>query len=217
MKDTPINDILISNLSVSFENRQIIKDFCLELKHGEKVTLMGRSGSGKSTILKCIMGFVESYNGEIFICGKELNAESVWQIRTHLAYVAQEADLGIGTTKEVIETPFTYKANYSKRDNLKRIPELFDKLYLPIDLMEQPISNLSGGEKQRIALVCALLMDREILLLDEASSALDKTSRQAVVDYLKTLDNLTILSISHDPEGFNITDNIIELKPINGV
>ena len=82
---------------------------------------------------------------------------------------------------------------------------------LPAEMMDKDIVALSGGERQRVAIVSAILLQRPIFLLDEASSALDKTARQAVADFFRSQDGLTVLSVAHDPEGFSFSDNIIEL------
>jgi putative ABC transport system ATP-binding protein len=88
------------------------------------------------------------------------------------------------------------------RQNPARIPELLDRLELPVAITEKSVSELSGGERQRIALISALLLDRAILLLDEASSALDQTAKHAVIDLLTESQNLTILSVYHDRDWF---------------
>ncbi len=203
--------IKIDNLTVKFDGRTVIERFSLSLAFGDKVTLTGRSGSGKSTILRSILGFKEPDGGSIAIEGEPVTGTSIWRLRTRLAYVAQEPDLGTGQVRQILERPFAYHANARLWGNLSRAPELFHRFMLPAEMMDKDIVTLSGGERQRVAIVSAILLQRPIFLLDEASSALDKTARQAVADFFRSQDGLTVLSVAHDPEGFSFSDNIIEL------
>lgn len=203
--------IEIADLVVRFNGRTVLDGLSLQLGPGEKATVTGRSGSGKTTVLRCLLGFVVPDAGAIRIDGEALTARSVWHLRTKLAYVAQEPDLGDGSVRDVLERPFDYGANDHLRDNLARVDELFRAFLLPAGLLDDEITTLSGGEKQRVAIVSALLLDRRILLLDEASSALDKTAEAAIRDRLSARDDLTVLSVSHNPEGFGFTGPRIEL------
>ncbi|TKJ39103.1 ABC transporter ATP-binding protein [candidate division LCP-89 bacterium B3_LCP] len=208
--------IQIDNLTVQFDGKIVLSDFALHLEPGEKITLTGRSGSGKSTLLKSILGFVVPERGSIHIGGRELTGSSVWELRTHMAYVAQEPLLGSGTVSEILQRPFSYRTNADKCDNLSRIPNLFDRLLLPRDLLDQDVSLVSGGEKQRIAIISADLLDRRIYLLDEASSALDEDSKHAVNEFFIERLDLSVLSVSHDPENFFCRDRVVTLNRPDG-
>jgi putative ABC transport system ATP-binding protein len=125
--------------------------------------------------------------------------------------VAQEPDLGTGQVRHILERPFAYHANARLWGDRLRVQELFQRFMLPAEMMDKDIVTLSGGERQRVAIVLAILLRRSIFLLDEASSARDKTARQAVAEFFKSQDGLTILSVAHDPEGFSFSKDIIEL------
>lgn len=192
--------IELEKVRVDFEERTILRDFSLKVNKGEKVLLRGPSGAGKSTVLRCVLGLVKPTEGSVRIDGEEINAHNVWSIRRRLAYVAQEPDMGTGTVREVIERPFEFKANHSLRGNLDRLPELLERFNLPDFLLDKDMATLSGGEKQRFALVSAILLDRPIVLLDEASAALDQENKQAVADFFHDSPHLTVLAVSHDTE-----------------
>ena len=209
MEDSPA--IKIEDLTVRFDGRTILSHFQLDLAPGAKATLTGRSGSGKSTVLRCILGFAVPDEGSIHIRGERLTDESVWHLRTGLAYVAQEPDLGTGRVSEIIERPFEYRANAPLRDNLSRTPELFDRFLLSPGLLDSDIAKLSGGEKQRVAIISSILLGRSIFLLDEATSALDKIATRAMADFFRSSGDLTVLTVSHDPGKFGFPDHIIEL------
>ena len=203
--------IRIDELTVRFGEQPVLERFSLGLETGAKATLTGRSGSGKSTVLRCIMGFVVPEAGAVHIEGERLTGESVWRLRAKLAYVAQEPDLGAGTVREVLERPFGYRANAHLEDNLAQAPALFERFLLPQALLDKDVTALSGGEKQRVAVISCLLLDRRIVLLDEASSALDDAAAEAVAGYFRARENLTVLSVSHDRRGFYFSDHTIAL------
>lgn len=204
----------LDRLHLSFDEQPVLKDLSLSVFHGDKVTLTGPSGSGKSTVLRCILGLVMPDSGTITILGEPVTRHNIWQKRRHIAYVAQEPDLGTGNVKEVIETPFSYRANVGLRDNLARLPEIMERFNLPQPLLDKQITRLSGGEKQRIALTIAILQDRPIVLLDEASSALDAKNKQAVAEYFKQAENTTVLSVAHDTEWLGFATRVVDMKGI---
>jgi len=201
----------ISDLKVVLEGRTILQDFYLKVAKGEKVVLAGPSGCGKSTLLKCLLGFVVPHKGSIQINGQELDRHSVWEIRHQIAYVTQEPEFSHGTVEEALQLPFTYKANATLRDNLDRIPELFTCCNLPTALLAKDIKTLSGGEKQRIALISAILLDRPIILLDEVTSALDQENKAAVAHFFQEAHDKTVLSIAHDTNWHDFADRVIQL------
>jgi ABC-type iron transport system FetAB ATPase subunit len=199
-------------VEVRFGRQEVLRRFSISVKPGGKAVLTGPSGCGKSTVLRCFLGFVVPDAGAVCIKGTPLTAETVWDLRRHLAYIAQEPDLGTGTTAEILERPFHFRANAGLRRNLKRIGELFERFNLPRELLSKDVTALSGGEKQRVALVSAVLLDRDIFLLDEVTSALDKTSRKVVADYFRMREDTTVLCVAHDQDVFSFADQIIELS-----
>ena len=207
--------VQLNKLNVVFDRQQVLKNLSLSVSHGEKVTLTGPSGSGKSTVLRSILGLVMPDSGTITILGEPVTRHNIWQKRRHIAYVAQEPDLGTGSVKQVIETPFTFRANAGLRDNLARLPAIMERFNLPQPLLDKQITRLSGGEKQRIALVIAILLNRAIVLLDEASSALDTKNKQAVAEYFKQADNTTVLCVAHDTEWLGFATRVVDMKEIN--
>lgn len=209
--------IEIKDLSVSYDGQWVLKNFSLNLGYGEKATLSGPSGSGKSTVLRCIMGLAVPSEGSIHILGEPINDHTIWNIRHQLAYVAQEPDLGVDLVRDIIERPFSYRANHESRKNLGRLPELMQRFNLSLNLLDKQMSTLSGGEKQRIALIIAILLDRSIILLDEASSALDKDNKQAVANYFQHVQKITILSVSHDVEWLGFATREINMCEYNSI
>ncbi len=204
----------LQNTTVRFGDKTVMDAFSFSLQQGEKVTITGRSGSGKSTILRCILGFITPTSGAVFIDGEKLSDYSVWKLRSRIAYVAQEPDLGSGKVRDIIKRPFLFRVNAHLRDNMSRLDELFKRFLLSPNLMEADSADLSGGEKQRVALISAILLERKIFLLDEVTSALDSKSKRAVVGYFKFRQDISILSILHEPGNEDFADRIIDLDSI---
>lgn len=203
--------LAIDDLTVRMDGQTVLKDFSLSVPAGRKVLLTGPSGCGKSTVLRCLLGFVTPQAGSVHIAGERLTAESVWRLRRRLAYVGQEPDLGSGLVRDILQQPFHYRANAALRDNLRRVPDLFDAFGLARALLDKNIGDLSGGEKQRVALICALLLDRRIFLLDEVTSALDPASKRRVLDYFQSRTEATTLFVAHDAEWFSFVDQVVQM------
>lgn len=204
----------VEHLTLAFDGRTVLDDFSLRVDDRETVVLAGPSGSGKSSILSCLLGFLVPAAGRIAIHGEELTAKSIWRLRRAMTLVQQEPDLGELTVRQWIEEPFTFHANEAIRDPLARLPDLLRRLRLSEAILNQKGPALSGGEKQRIALVAALLLDRPILLLDEPTSALDPDSRQTVYDCLAALQDKTLLMISHDAgPALAFADRTVRIAP----
>jgi len=206
--------IEVRQLKVQFNGETVLDDFSLTVEPGQKVTISGRSGSGKSTILRCILGFVTPHSGEVFIEGDPLSGKNVWNLRRKMAYVAQEPQLGEGTAEEILKMPFRYRANAQLKHNLDKLPDYMVQFGLQKKLLQEDVADISGGEKQRIAIISALTLDRRIFLLDEATSALDPESREIVIKYFCGRDDLTVLAVSHEQDLTCFSDQVIRLSSL---
>lgn len=203
--------IEISDLHVRYDGVAVLRGFGLTVARGEKVTLRGPSGCGKSTVLKCLLGLVLPQSGTVRVGGQQLDGRSVWDVRRQLAYVAQEPDLGQGTAHDALARPLSYRTNAAQQGNLDRLPALCERFLLAPSRLDKDVAELSGGEKQRVALIAALLLERPVLLLDEVTSALDPENRRAVATYLQEADELTVLAVSHDPEWLGAAPRLVDL------
>lgn len=203
--------IELSDLTLRFDERIVVQGFRMRLAVGEKATLTGPSGSGKSSVIRSILGFVTPERGTVKIAGQLVTSRSVWDLRRQMAYVPQEADLGVGPVRRILERPFSYRANANLPPREHLLPCLFDRLRLPHHLLDKEITDLSGGEKQRVAIIAAILLDRGIILLDEAASALDSESAMAVADYFREQPDLTILSAAHDEHVLPLSGRVVSI------
>ncbi|WP_440945596.1 ATP-binding cassette domain-containing protein [Methanosarcina sp. T3] len=122
--------------------------------------MKGKSGTGKSTLFKILLGFEKLSEGSVYYMGESLNPQVAWQVRKEVAYVSQDTDLGEGPVKNLLEEVRSYRPNREKI-----VPEklriLMRELELEKDILEKDFETLSGGEKQRIGILIALLLERD--------------------------------------------------------
>lgn len=194
----------IKNLSHSFGNNQILKNINLNIPENDIVSIIGTSGVGKSTLFNLIAGILEVQNGEITINGKR-------DYKSNVAYMLQK-DL-LFEHKTIIENVILplIIANISKKKAIEEAEEILKKFSLFEYAYKYP-RQLSGGMRQRIALIRTYMFKRKIFLLDEAFSALDAiTKRELHSWYLKLAQNfkLTTILITHDVEEAVLLSNKI--------
>lgn len=201
MSAEPLNNELIKyeNIGISFENRKILSGFNLTVKKNQKILLRGKSGTGKTTLLKILLGFTKPSEGTIYFRNRVIDSKTCWEARKEIAYVVQDTDLGEGKVKILLDDVFSYRANKEKLDH-EKLRVFMRELELEDDILEKDFQELSGGEKQRIGILIALLLNRNIYLLDEVTSALDVKLKKKIADYFLARENWTLLIVSHDRE-----------------
>lgn len=198
----------IENLTKRFSQNYVLDNLSLAIEEGEKVNISGHSGIGKTTLFRLILGFEKPEKGAIYFKGEKLTDESVWRIRKQIAYVPQNLNIGTGKVTSLFDETMNYKANSSlKKIKRTNIADLFEQFGLPNEVLTQNIEELSGGEKQRISIINALLLQRNVFLLDEITSALDQKLKEEILDYFLKNKEFTVIYISHDsylPENCHI-------------
>ena len=203
--------IRFENITLKVHRQTLLDGATLHIADGDKVVVRGASGCGKSSLLKCAVGALPLSGGSVRVNGTELTAESVAQIRARIAFIGQEPVLGAEQVREAVGLPFTFKAHLANLPSEDRILELLERLHLPNAILEKPCKRVSGGEKQRIAILRALLLDKTIFLADETTSALDPESKTAVMAELFRPE-VTLLSVSHDPEWNAACGRTVEIQ-----
>lgn len=195
-------------INKQFSEQYLLQDFSLTVAEGDKVNISGKSGIGKSTLFKLVLGFEKPTAGEILYKGKKLDDALVWELRKEVAYVSQDLSIGQGNVREFFVATMSLKANAKQNvDTEAKIKELLAFFELPEVILDKNVEELSGGEKQRVAIINALLLNRKIFLLDEVTSALDKDLKEKVINFFLKNEEFTVLYISHDnylPEGVNL-------------
>lgn len=201
----------VQDLELRFQTKHLLSDFSFSLSTGQKIGFTGKSGTGKTTFLKCLMGFVQPDSGRIYINEQELTAKNVWNLRSQIGFVPQEPDLGQQNIWSFLSVPFRFKANRHLHLDKKSVVEFFHTFHLEAELLEKESRLLSGGEKQRVALISALLLERKIYFFDEVTSALDAETKRAVVDYFRSQTGLSALFVTHDQNILAMCDSVYAL------
>lgn len=203
------------NLSFSYNNNgeNILNNLTFSIKKGENVALVGASGSGKSTIMKIILGYYENYDGEVKLFNHKLKEWKLTDLRSKLSLVDQDSYLFPDSIKENI----AYGKNNSSKENIESTAKTanahsfiksFENGY-ETDVGELG-NKLSGGQKQRISIARAILKDSPILLLDEATSALDTESEHLVQEALDNfMKDRTTIVIAHRLSTIKNVDRIL--------
>ena len=212
MTGAPMSPIIrFDQVSVIARQKTILSNISFTLYPGEKAALCGKSGSGKSSVLKTLLGLHPIHHGAVYFQEQALTPTSVQIIRSCAAYIGQEPMLGADTVRAALLLPFQFKAHRGHKPTQAQLVEVLQRLQLPADILRQDSSRISGGEKQRIALARGLLLGKKLYLLDEVTSALDAESKQAVFEVFSD-PQLTVLSVAHDPEWLACCTVIFELE-----
>jgi putative ABC transport system ATP-binding protein len=187
------------NVTYTQENNNILKNIFTEIDQGDFISVIGPSGSGKSTFLKLCCHLISSSSGRVIYNGKEITEYNPIELRKSISYCFQMPSLFGDKVEDNMN--FVYSIRNQKL-NLERVYELFSLFKLDKEYLKRDIIKLSGGEKQRIALIRNLLFKPKILLLDEVTSALDVENTLIVEEVIQKLnkEGITILWITHNLE-----------------
>ncbi|MCP4672304.1 MAG: ATP-binding cassette domain-containing protein, partial [Desulfobacula sp.] len=180
---------------LSFQGKDIFNNFNLTILENETILIQGKSGIGKTTFFKLLLGFGTIDSGNIFFKGYKIDKAHIHAIREQIFYLSQDIDLRHGTIGNLINT--ILDANSIKYKNNNKIDPLLSFLELDPTLLEQNIKELSGGERQRVGLLIGFLLNRPVWLLDEPTSALDDAMKKKIANFILDQQK-TIVIISHD-------------------
>ena len=195
--------IEIKSLNAYYDKLHVLKDVEVKVEKGEIVSLIGPSGSGKSSLLKMLVGLLVPQSGEVKINNEIIDYKKKADlriVREKIGIVFQQYNLfqNMNVLKNVCIAPIKIQKRESKKVEEQAI-ELLEKVGLKDKLKSYP-DELSGGQQQRVAIARALCLNPEILLLDEVTSALDPELVQEVLDSIRLLasDGMTMLIVSHE-------------------
>lgn len=214
--------LFVENVDFAYnDEKQILNGFSTKVKKGECVAITGKSGCGKSTFSKLILGFYKPDSGEIWLNGKNYRSMTLEEVRNFISYVPQEPylynvsiaeniayggkgmDERIISREEIIEAAKAANAH----DFIMKLPEGYDTI------PGERGNKLSGGEKQRIAIARAVLKNAPLFLLDEATSALDNESERLVNEAIKRIcKERTTIMIAHRSSTIAMADRVVEMK-----
>ena len=211
---TPKNEVVvdIDHISKSFGTKEVLKDINLQLKRGENVVVLGKSGQGKSVTIQCIVGLLTPDNGTVKVFGDDvaqMNYEQLKELRTKVGFLFQSGALYDSmTVRDNLEFPLTRILKITEQAELdNRVEEALDGVGL-LDAIDKLPSDLSGGMRKRAGLARTMIVRPEIMLYDEPTTGLDPiTTREIselILDMQKKYKTSAII-ITHDMECAKIT------------
>ena len=208
--------IEVINLKKKFKDTEVLKDISFDVKDGEIAVVVGKSGAGKTTLMRCINGLEEFDSGELILNGEIIkNNNDMKKVRGKIGMVFQNFNLFPHMTviENIIESPVNVFGE-NKEEALKKANELLKMVDLADKGDNYPFQ-LSGGQQQRVAIARACALKPDVICFDEPTSALDPESIQNVIDVIKKLkeNGMAIIIVTHDI-GFCdvIADKIIRLE-----
>lgn len=202
----------LTDISYQVEQRLILNKVNLEVQAGDFLTLTGPSGGGKSTLLKIIASLISPSDGEIIFEGQNQRDYEITTYRQLVSYCFQQPSLFGQTVADNLQFPFVIRNEASSQ---VQIEQALTKVNLPTSYLNKSITELSGGEKQRVALLRNTMFLPKILLLDEVTVGLDARSIEIVHQFIKQLwqeAGLTIIQITHNQAEISQAAKVLWLE-----
>jgi len=192
--------ITLEDIDLDLGGKPILRGIGFQVRSGDKAVIHGESGSGKTSLLKLLIGLHRPSRGRVTIDGAELTGKAIHGIRGRTFYMPQEVrPIGEETAREFVDFVFGFAVARALAPSGDELLEALERLRLAPELLEARMSELSGGERQRMGLVRGLLLRRELMLLDEVTSAVDEENKRLIVEHLLGLEGVTIVAVTHDP------------------
>lgn len=218
MKNSEAGEVVIDITKVckAFGSNKVLDGFNLTVHRGENVVVLGKSGSGKSVLIKCVVGLLRQDSGSIKVLGNEisdLKQEALDEIRVKIGFLFQNNALYDSmTVRENLEFPMRrHLFNQTKEEIDTLVKEALENVGLPHTIDMLP-ADLSGGMRKRIGLARTLILKPEIVLYDEPTTGLDPITGKEIVDLMMSLQkkyNISSIIISHDIQVAHKTGNKI--------
>jgi ABC-type Fe3+/spermidine/putrescine transport system ATPase subunit len=209
--------ISVKNLSKQYQAEQQggVRNISFDIKKGNVVAILGESGSGKSTLLKCIYGLLKVDDGEVAFKGKRIPGPDEQLIPGHREMKMVTQDFSLNIYAKVYDNIASMLSNTNVQAKQEKTNEMMQHLHIE-HLKDKKITQLSGGEQQRVAIAKAMVSDTSVLLLDEPFSQVDallKNQLRADIKRIAAETGVTVIMVSHDPaDGLFLADELVILK-----
>ncbi|WP_428327796.1 ABC transporter ATP-binding protein [Mucilaginibacter sp.] len=204
--------IAIKGLKKSFGTKHVLKNINLEVKRGENVVILGRSGTGKSVTIQCIVGMLKPDEGSVKVFGEEvseLSEKGLKELRIRIGFLFQSGALYDSmTVRENLEFPLTRVLKMKDQAEIdKRVEDALESVGL-LDAIDKLPSDLSGGMRKRAGLARTIIVEPEVILYDEPTTGLDPITSREISDLILTIQKkqkTSSIIITHDMECARIT------------
>lgn len=187
----------IKHLYKNYDKKEVLKDINLDVHDKDIIVIIGPSGSGKSTLLRCISKLEDITKGQVLLEGKSITDSIEFHKRIGMVFQSFNLFNNLTVLENITLAPVKTKV-LDKKEAESRAKELLSMINL-LDKKDEYPKNLSGGEKQRVAIIRSLIMSPEIMLFDEPTSALDPEMISEVLNLMKKLSaNMTMMIVTHE-------------------
>lgn len=209
--------IRLEHVTKSFGRYKALDDVSIVVEEGEFLTVIGRSGCGKTTMLRVINGLQKPDSGKVYAAGEDVGEADLIRLRRKIGYVIQNKGLFPHMTveKNIIYVP-VISGQKDKRQNWKLAEELIGLVGLEREMLDRYPEELSGGQQQRVGIARALASRPKLLLMDEPFGALDEITKRAMQNELLALQKklgMTVVFITHDiREAMKLGDRVLVME-----
>lgn len=209
--------IRLEHVTKSFGRYKALDDVSIVVEEGEFLTVIGRSGCGKTTMLRMINGLQKPDSGKVYVAGEDVGEADLIRLRRKIGYVIQNKGLFPHMTveKNIIYVP-VISGQKDKRQNRKLAEELIGLVGLEREMLDRYPEELSGGQQQRVGIARALASRPKLLLMDEPFGALDEITKRAMQNELLALQKklgMTVVFITHDiREAMKLGDRVLVME-----
>lgn len=209
--------IRLEHVTKSFGRYKALDDVSIVVEEGEFLTVIGRSGCGKTTMLRVINGLQKPDSGKVYAAGEDVGEADLIRLRRKIGYVIQNKGLFPHMTveKNIIYVP-VISGQKDKRQNRKLAEELIGLVGLEREMLDRYLEELSGGQQQRVGIARALASRPKLLLMDEPFGALDEITKRAMQNELLALQKklgMTVVFITHDiREAMKLGDRVLVME-----
>lgn len=203
----------VNDISIRFGDEQVLQNFSCRVEKGGLACIVGRSGCGKTSLLKALIGLTPYYGGKIRIVGTELNESSCALVRRITAYLPQELAFPNEDVMDIVLQTFHIGGIKNVRLSMPLLHQNLQRLGLEPELLDKRMTEISGGQRQRVMIAVLGMLDKQVWLLDEPTAALDEKSRDLVIRFLveEQREGKTIVVVSHDPVFASRCSTVIQL------
>lgn len=201
----------LKNVAYQVDGKRILQKISFQVKANDFLTLLGPSGAGKSTILKLIANLISPTAGQIRYQGQDIMKLNPLEYRRSVSYCFQQPALFGKNVRDNLIFPFQIRKKEIDEDKIRK---LLTEVDLSSEFLNKDINSLSGGEKQRVALIRNIMFLPKVLLLDEITTGLDEGSKKLVHQLIKRVaaENVTIIQVTHDQEEIKAANKIIQIE-----
>lgn len=210
----------IKNLSIGFNGNQVLKNLSLQLDKGENLVVLGKSGTGKSVLIKCIVRLLNADSGEITVVGQDITkagSKELNEVRKKVGFLFQSAALYDSmTVRQNLEFPLRrIRKDLKEKEIRQKVTEALENVGLP-DAIDKMPSELSGGQRKRIGLARTIIVEPEIMLYDEPTTGLDPITSDEISNLINDIQQkfkTSSIIITHDIEcARTVANRFVMLK-----